>query len=246
MSRSVIIPIVSPFLPETSTQPMLYLAISFATSAAVSDSLAVMTGLVMMSRTIMAPGSVSCTDKAERPGVSASIKSSCELHSVFPAKRYQHDGSRPASSFVEYRVEPSCSDSEGGVHRPSASSLTRLLDSAWLVSTSWSYLQPCGFRLVGSGSGHAEHDHRWNRSLFYLYLSGEESSEIWARGAEGSEQARDDWYGVLHYLDDLHDDSTVYCSKPSSFLAGSFFSTVAGSVAEVGVAALFNEDRSVT
>src|SRR5882762_3469814 len=91
MSRSVIIPIVSPFLPETSTHPMLCLAISFATSAAVSDSFAVITGLVMMSRTITASGSVSCTDKAESLGAWASINSSCEDR-CFPAKRYQHDG----------------------------------------------------------------------------------------------------------------------------------------------------------
>src|SRR3989442_11847760 len=118
MSRSVIIPIVSPFLPETSTQPMLCLAISFATSAAESDSLAVMTGLVMMSRTIIASGSLSCTDKAERPEVSASIKSSCEHHRVFPAKRYQHDRSRTHSSLVEHRVEPGRPDIEGSADRP--------------------------------------------------------------------------------------------------------------------------------
>src|SRR6266567_4278899 len=244
MSRSVIIPIVSPFLPETSTQPMLCLAISFATSAAVSDSLAVMTGLVMMSRTIIASGSVSCTDKAERPAVSASIKSSCEHQRIFPAKRYQHDRSRPPSNLVEHRVEPSCSDSEGRIHRPSASSLTRLLVAAWLWCFGWSHLQSCGFRIVGSRSRHAEHDHRGYRSIFSLYLSSEEPSWIRTCSVEGSEQACDNWYGILRYLDDLHDDSTVYCSKPSSFLAGSFLSIVAGG-AEV-VAALFNEDRSVT
>src|SRR5260370_37604954 len=59
---------------------MLCLAMSFATSAAVSDSFAVITGLVMMSRTITDSGSVSCTDKAGRLGVSSSIKSSCEHH----------------------------------------------------------------------------------------------------------------------------------------------------------------------
>src|SRR5438094_1564030 len=110
MSRSVIIPIVSPFLPETSTQPMLCLAISFATSAAESDSLAVMTGLVMMSRTIIASGSLSCTDKAERPEVSASIKSSCEHHRVFPAKRYQHDRSRHHLRLVEELFDTRLSD----------------------------------------------------------------------------------------------------------------------------------------
>ncbi len=83
MSLSVIMPIVSPFLPETSTHPMLCLAMGFATSAAVSDSLAVITGLVMMSRTITDSGSVSCTDKAGRAGVSGSIKSSSENHRVF-------------------------------------------------------------------------------------------------------------------------------------------------------------------
>src|SRR3989441_3197722 len=155
ISRCVIIPIVSPFLPETSTQPMLCLAISFATSAAVSDSLAVMTGLVMMSRTIIASGSVSCTDKAERPGVSASIKSSCEHHRVFPAKRYQHDRSRARSSLVEHRVELGGPDIEGSADRPSAAGLTRLLDSARLRCLSGRHLQPCGFRLFGSRAWHS-------------------------------------------------------------------------------------------
>src|SRR2546428_13951617 len=135
-------------MQETSTQPMLCLAISFATSAAVSDSLAVMTGLVMMSRTIIASGSVSCTDKAERPEVSASIKSSCEHHRVFPAKRYQHDRGRDHSSLVEHRVEPGRPDIEGSADRPSAASLTRLLDSARLRWFSGRHLQPFGVRVL--------------------------------------------------------------------------------------------------
>ncbi len=85
-----------------------------------------------MSRTIIASGSLSCTDKAERPEVSTSIKSSCEHHRVFPAKRYQHDRSRPHSSLVEHRVEPGRPDIEGSADRPSAASLTRLLDSTRL------------------------------------------------------------------------------------------------------------------
>src|SRR5260370_6890660 len=163
MSRSVIIPIVSPFLPETRTHPMLCLAISFATSAAESDSFAVMTGLVMMSRTITDSGSVSCTDKAGRPGGSASIKSSCEHQQVF-RQNVISTTERFSSSLVDYGVEHSCPDSEGGVHRPSAARLSGLLASACLCSTCRSHLQPCGFRLVGSRSRHAEHDHSRNRS----------------------------------------------------------------------------------
>src|SRR5207244_10970640 len=106
-------PIVAPFLPETSTQPMLCLAISFATTAAVSDALAVMTGLVMMSRPIIASGSVSCTDKAERPGVSASIQSACEHHHVFPAQSYQQDRSRHHSSILEHVFEHGSPDIVG-------------------------------------------------------------------------------------------------------------------------------------
>src|SRR5438034_735534 len=74
MSRSVTIPTVSPFLPETRTQPMLCLAISLATSAAVSDSFTVMTGRDMMSLTTTSSGSVSCTDKGSNRSDPTCIK----------------------------------------------------------------------------------------------------------------------------------------------------------------------------
>src|SRR6058998_3876524 len=82
MSRSVTIPTVSPFLPETRTQPMLCLAISLATSAAVSDSFTVMTGRDMMSLTTTSSGSVSCTDKGSNGSDPTCIKSSCESEAV--------------------------------------------------------------------------------------------------------------------------------------------------------------------
>src|SRR5260370_36074636 len=105
-------PILSPFLPETRTHPMLGLAMSFGTSAGVSDSFAVITGLVVRYRTIPDSGSVSCTDKAGRPGVSASIKSSCENHHVFRQNVISTTEAVPLSR-VEYRVEHSCPDSQG-------------------------------------------------------------------------------------------------------------------------------------
>src|SRR4029077_1573536 len=56
----------------------------------------------------------------------------------------------------------------------------------------------------------------------------------------------DDWNRILCYLDDLYDDSTVYCSKSASFLAGSFFSPTAGGVAGISADGFFIEDSSVT
>ena len=149
-------------------------------------------------------------------------------------------------SLVEYRVEHSCSDGQGGPYRSSSSSFTCLLDSARLWRLGRSYLQPCWIRFVGSGSRYSEHDYGGNWSLLHLRFPGEESSWIRAGGAEGSEQARDDWNRVLRYLDDLYDDSIVYCSKSASFLASSFFSSVAGGVAVLAEDGILIEDRSVT
>src|SRR5216683_787240 len=178
MSRSVIIPMVSPFLPETRTHPILCLAMSLATSAAVSDSFAVITGLVMMSRTITASGSVSCTDKAESLGVRASINSSCEDR--FFRQNVISTTETVLFSLVEYGVEHSCPDGQGSPHRPLAPSFARLLVAARLRRFGWSHLQPCRIRLSGCRPRHAEHDHCGNRSLFRLYLSCEESSGIWS------------------------------------------------------------------
>src|SRR5947209_975889 len=246
LSRSVIIPIVSPFLPETSTHPMLCLAISFATSAAVSDSFAVITGLDMISRTRTDSGSVSCTDKAERPGDPASIKSSCEYHDVFRQNVISTIEAGPHSSLVEHGIEHICPDSQRGPPRSLAPSFARLLVAARLWRFGRSHLQPCRIRLPGSGPWDVEYDHCGNRRLFRLRLSGEESSRIRSRGAEGSEQARDDWNGILCYLDDLYDDSAVYRSKSASFLGDSFFSSGTGGVEEIAGDGLFIDDRSVT
>ena len=210
---------------------MLCLAISFATPAAVSDSFAVITGLDMISRTRSDSGSVSCTDTAERPGDPASIKSSCEYHH---------------SSLVEHGIEHICPDSQRGPPRPFAPSFARLLVAARLWRFGRSRLQPCRIRLPGSGPWDVEYDHCGNRRLFRLRLSGEESSRIRSRGAEGSEQARDDWNGILCYLDDLYDDSAVYRSKSASFLGDSFFSSGTGGVGEIAGDGLFIDDRSVT
>src|SRR5437660_9536377 len=114
---------------------MLCLAISFATSAAVSDSLAVITGLDMISRTRTDSGSVSCTDKAERPGDPASIKSSCEYHDVFRQNVISTIQAGPHSSLVEHGIEHICPDSQRGPHRSLAPSVAGLLGAArvWVV-----------------------------------------------------------------------------------------------------------------
>src|SRR5207245_3134713 len=174
MSLSVIIPIVSPFLPETSTHPMLCLAISFATSAAVSDSFAVITGLDMISRTRTDSGSVSCTDKAERPGDPASIKCSCEYHDVFRQNVISTIEAGPHSSLVEHGIEHICPDSQRGPPRSLAPSFARLLVAAWLWRFGRSHLQPCRIRLPGSGPWAVEYDHCGNRSLLRFSLSGYE------------------------------------------------------------------------
>jgi hypothetical protein len=163
----------------------------------------------------------------------------------FSAKRYQHDGSRFSSSLVEHWDKHRCPDSQGSACWSSAPGIARLLVAARLWCLSRSHLQSRGIRLIRGRPWHLEHDHCSNRSVFCLCFFGEESSGIWSRCAERSKQARDDRDGVLRYLDDLYDDSTLYCSKSASFLAGSFFSS-AGGVGGLAVDGLFMEDRSVT
>jgi len=139
-----------------------------------------------MSRTITDSGSVSCTDKAGRAGVSGFYKIFIWKSSCFSAKRYQHDGSGFSSSVVEYGVEHSGPDSQGSPYWPSSPRFTSLLDSRRLWRLSRSHLQPCRIRLVGSRSRYSEHDHCGDRSLFRLCLPSEESSGIWAWGPQGS------------------------------------------------------------
>ncbi len=177
--------------------------------------------------------------------VRASIKSSCEHHHIF-GKTLSARWKPLSSSLVEHGVEHCCPDREGSPYRPSAPGVASLLVAARFWCLGWSHLQPRGLRLSRSRPRHAKHDYRWNWSLLRLHLSSKESSRVWARGVEGSEQARNDRNGVLRYLDDLYDDSTVYCSKSASFLAGSFFSSVAGGGAGLTEDGVFIDDRSVT
>lgn len=164
----------------------------------------------------------------------------------FSAKRYQLDEGRSSSSFVEHWVEHCCPDSQGSACGSAAPGIARLLVATGLWCLSRSHLQSRGIRLIRGRPWHPEYDHRRNRGLFCLGFFGEESSGIWSGCAEGSKQARDDRDGVLRYLDDLYDDSSVYCSKSASFLEGSFFSSVVGGFAGLAVDGLFIEDSSVT
>src|SRR5438477_12195228 len=109
---------------------MLCLAISFATPAAVSDSFAVITGLDMISRTRTDSGSVSCTDKAERPGDPASIKSSCESQDVFRQNVISTIEAGPHSSLVEHGIEHICLASHRGPTKSCVVTLVPLLSAA--------------------------------------------------------------------------------------------------------------------
>src|SRR5947208_8351674 len=145
---------------------MLCLSISFATSAAVSDSFTVITGLDMISRTRTDSGSVSCTDKAERPGDPASIKSSCEYHDVFRQNVISTIEAGPHSSLVEHGIEHICPESQRGPPRPLASSFARLLVAARLWRFGRSHIPPCRLRLPGRRPWAVDYENEWNRRSF--------------------------------------------------------------------------------
>src|SRR5207247_895274 len=248
MSRSVTIPTVSPFLPETRTQPMLCLAISLATSAAVSDSFTVMTGRDMMSLTTTSSGSVSCTDKGSNRSDPTCIKSSCESEAVLRQNVISTQTVATLPSLVERGVQPSGSDFEGGQAESfrSASYLDCLLATSRLRRPRGGCLQHSRIWTRRGNSRNSCSDQCWNRRICCLGDTCQEYSRLWNRRFEGAEQACHSRNGFLYHLDDFHDDSAKYCVKPSSFLASSVFSPSSGGVAGLGGPPVFSADRTVT